>query len=55
MKKQKKLERKWRRMTRRANAAVERSREEQDDLDLIEGRIKREELKEVLLEYLNNA
>jgi hypothetical protein len=53
MKKQKKLERKWRRMRRRQNAEAEGIREAHDDEDLLEAKIMREELKEKLFEYLN--
>lgn len=52
VKKQKKIEKKWRRRMRRDNAEVEREREQHDDEDLLEGRIMREELKEKLFEYV---
>lgn len=55
VKKQRKIERRWRRRRRRENAEAEQERERNDDEDLLEGRIMREELKEKLFEYLGDV
>ena len=51
--KQKKEEKKWRREKRRRAAREEEEREQNDDINLLDGRIKREELKEELFKYMN--
>jgi hypothetical protein len=51
-KKARKLERRWQRERRRRAAQEENELDTQEDVDLLEGKIKREELKEELLVYL---
>ena len=46
------LERRWRRAHRRNASGIEEALNEDDDVGLLRGKIKREELKEVLFEYM---
>jgi len=50
-KKMKKLERRWKQECRRRAAQEENELDTQEDIELLEGKIKREELKEELLVY----
>lgn len=51
-KKQQKLERKWRRQQRRQQAENEEELDKSDDVELLEGKLKREELKDAIIAYL---
>ena len=53
MKKQRRREREWRRQLREQMAEVESRADEENDIMLLEGKIKREELKEEILAYVN--
>jgi uridine phosphorylase len=53
MKEQKNKEQQWHHHKQRNNAQEEDRREEAQELELLEGKIKRKELKEQLFEYLN--
>jgi hypothetical protein len=52
-KEQRHLERRWRRERRENMARVEDAQNDDDDVELLQGKIKREELKEKLFEYMN--
>lgn len=52
-KKQRRMERKWRREQRETVAAEEHERDKDDDITLLEGRLMREELKEKIFMYVN--
>lgn len=52
-KQQQSLERRWRRARRRNASGIEEALDEDDDVGLLRGKIKREELKEVLFEYMS--
>ena len=51
--KQERLERMWKRDRRRRTEEEEAELDEDDDVELLRGKIKREELKEELLRYLD--
>ena len=51
-KKQRHIERRWKRAHRRNANDIESALHEDDDVELLRGKIKREELKEVLYEYM---
>ena len=51
-KKQRHFERQWKRARRRNINQIENTLDEDDDVGLLQGKIKREELKEVLFEYM---
>ncbi len=51
-KKQRHFERQWKRAHRRNINQIENTLDEDDDVGLLQGKIKREELKEVLFEYM---
>jgi hypothetical protein len=51
--KQRREEQNWRRERRQTAAREEEQREQNDDIDLLDGWIKREELKEELFKYMN--
>ena len=55
MKEQRIQERRWRRHERQHNTNEENRREEARDLELLEGKIKREELKEQLFRYIDHT
>jgi hypothetical protein len=52
--KHKKEEQKWQREQWQRAAREEEEREQNDDIDLLDGQIKREELKEELFKYMND-
>jgi hypothetical protein len=53
--KQHRLERQWRHQRRDVNAEAEAQLDEENDIALLEGKLKRVELKESMLEYLNGG
>lgn len=52
-KKQRRLERRWRRNRHENMANIEGALDDDDDVELLQGKIKRETLKERLFEYMN--
>lgn len=50
-KKQRKAEEKWRRRQRRRQAENEEELDRNDDIELLEGKLKREELKDAIIAY----
>jgi hypothetical protein len=52
-KKQRHLERRWQRVQQENMANIEGALDADDDIELLQGKIKREALKEELFEYMN--
>jgi hypothetical protein len=51
-KKQRQLEKEWREERQRVADEVEAARSERDEVELVEGKLKREELREELFKYI---
>ena len=52
-KKQRRIERRWQRVQQENMANIEGALDADDDIELLQGKIKREALKEELFEYMN--